>query len=101
MYAFNFTAYGIRVVGGFEVTITQSWAAEYWWSDPRKENGTASTAVGIYKEGNDGAIVDVIVYSSRVGVQVNGEANILDSIHTWSLANGNGKDRAAARSGAA
>lgn len=90
VYAFNFTQFGIRANAGFELTIMQTWVAEYWWSDPRKENGTASTAVGIWKNGNDGAIVDVIVFSARVGVQVSGGANILDSIHTWSLANGRG-----------
>lgn len=90
IYAFNFTQFGIRVNKGFEVTITESWAAEYSWADPRKENGTASVATGIYKDGNDGAITDVIVYSSRVGIEIGGEANILENLHTWSLANGNG-----------
>ena len=78
MYAFNFTQYGIRVSGGFEVTIMQSWAAEFWFDTPAKENGTASQAVGIYKDSNDGAIIDVVVFSSRIGVQVAGEANIVE-----------------------
>ena len=90
VYVFNFTQFGIRANAGFELTITQTWAAEFWWSNPRKENGTASTAVGIYKDGNDGAIIDVVVFSARTGVRVGGEANILDSIHTWSLANAHG-----------
>ena len=90
IYAFNFTTVGINVVKGFETTITESWAAEYSFADPRKENGTASVATGIFKNGNDGAITDVIVFSSRVGIEVGGEANILENLHTWSLANNNG-----------
>lgn len=40
--------------------------------DQRKENGTASVATGIYKNSNDGAILDVVVFSARVGLHVNG-----------------------------
>ena len=90
VYVLNFTEYGIRANNGFELTITQTWAAEFWFGDPRKENGTASTAVGIYKDGNDGAIIDVVVFSSKTGVVINGGANIVDSVHTWSLANAHG-----------
>jgi hypothetical protein len=90
VYVLNFTAFGIRANGGFELTIQQTWAAEFWFGDPRKENGTASSAVGIYKDGNDGAIIDVVVFSAKTGVIINGGANIVDSVHTWSLANAHG-----------
>jgi hypothetical protein len=90
VYAFNMTAFGIQVVGGFEVTVMQSWVGELWWSNPKKENGTASTAVGISKDGNDGDINDVVVFSSHIGLVINGGANSITQVHTWNLANGRG-----------
>jgi hypothetical protein len=65
IYAFNFTGVGIEVLSGHEVTVMQTWVGEYWWSDKRKENGTASTAVGIRVDGNDHIVDDVIVFSSH------------------------------------
>jgi hypothetical protein len=46
-------------------------------SDPRKENGTASTATGITLQGNDHYVTNTIVFSSKIGIGVYGEANIL------------------------
>ena len=90
VYIFNFTGFGMQIRGGFEVTVMQSWAGEFWWGDPRKENGTASTAVGISKDGNDGDVNDVVVFSSHIGLAINGEANSVTQVHTWNLANGRG-----------
>jgi hypothetical protein len=89
IYAFNFTGVGIEVLSGHEVTVMQTWVGEYWWSDKRKENGTASTAVGIRVDGNDHIVDDVIVFSSHVGLEVTGGANLISTVHTWNLANGN------------
>ena len=75
---------------GFELTVMQSWVGEFWFSDRRKENGTASTALGIDKNSNDGDVIDVVVFSSRIGLVVNGEANWISAVHTWNLADGNG-----------
>jgi hypothetical protein len=90
VYAFNFSAFGILANAGFELSIMQTWAAEYWFDDPRKENGTLTTAVGIYKNGNDGVIDDCVIFSSKIGLWVGGEANQINAVHTWNLANGNG-----------
>jgi len=90
VYVFNMTSFGIQVVGGFEVTVMQSWVGEYWWGNPNKENGTASTAVGISKDGNDGDVNDVVVFSSHIGLVINGGANSVQQVHTWNLANANG-----------
>jgi hypothetical protein len=91
LYAFNFSAFGILASAGFEVTIMQTWAAEFWFDDSRKENGTATgAAVGIYKDGNDGVIDDVVVFSSKIGLWLGGEANQVNAVHTWNLANGRG-----------
>jgi hypothetical protein len=91
VYAFNFSAFGILASAGFELTIMQTWAAEFWFSDPRKENGTATgNATGIFKDGNDGVVDDCVIFSSKVGLWVGGAANQVNSVHTWNLANGNG-----------
>jgi hypothetical protein len=74
IYAFNFSAFGILASAGFELTIMQTWAAEFWYSDPRKENGTATgAAVGIFKDGNDGVVDDCVIFSSKIGLWVGGE----------------------------
>lgn len=75
IYMFNFTAFGAHISRGFEVTLMQAWAGEYFWGTPKKENGTASVAVGVYKDGNDGVVDDLVVFSSKVGLWVGGEAN--------------------------
>ena len=83
IYVFNMTRFGIQVVGGFEVTVMQAWVGEFWWGDPRKENGTASTAVGISKDGNDGDVNDCVVFSSHVGLAINGEANAVTEVRRY------------------
>jgi len=70
--------------------VQQVWAGEYWWSDRRKENGTASNAVGIELNGNDHVVHDCVVFSSRIGVAVSGQADLVSDTHTWNLATGNG-----------
>ena len=91
IYAFNFTKFGILANAGFELTIMQVWAAEFWFDDNRKENGTATgSAVGIYKDGNDGVVDDCVIFSSKIGLWIGGEANQINAIHTWNLANANG-----------
>ena len=90
VYAFNFTQVGMSLNDGFELTVMQSWAGEFWYSDPRKENGTVSSAVGISKNSNDGDVIDVVVFSSNIGLVVNGEANYIEAVHTWNLANAHG-----------
>lgn len=88
-FLFNFTQAGILIDGGHEVMVTETWLGEFAYSDRRKENGTASTATGIMINGNDHVVANTIVFSSHVGVAVNGAANLLTGVHTWNLATGN------------
>lgn len=90
MFFLNFTTSGIQLDGGHEVMIHETWLGEFLYSDSRKENGTASVAVGIQINGNDHYVTNTIVFSSHVGVQINGAADILDGVHTWNLALSNG-----------
>ena len=90
LYVLNFTTHGIYVSSGHEVNIIETWLGEYWWTDPRKENGTYTKAVGIQFDGNDHIVDNVIVFSSYIGILINGEANIINNAHTWNLATNNG-----------
>ena len=44
------------------------------------------SATGIWLDGNDHYLTNVIVFSSHVGVMVSGNANIITGVHTWNLA---------------
>ena len=87
-FVVNFTTAGINVTGGHGVMVHESWFGEYLYSDPRKENGTASTAVGVLLNGNDHFVSNVIVYSAKIGIHVAAAANLLTGVHTWNLARG-------------
>ena len=84
---FGFTTAGVMIAGGHEMMITDTWVAAYFWSSPMKEK---TNATGIVVAGNDHYVSDTIVFSSRVGVQLTGAANILTGVHTWNCATGNG-----------
>jgi hypothetical protein len=86
----NFTTSGVQLDGGHEVMVHESWFGEFLYSDSRKENGTASTAIAVLINGNDHIVSNVIVFSSKIGVQVNGGANLIENVHTWNLALSNG-----------
>jgi hypothetical protein len=91
VYLLGFTSTGARVTKGFEVTVMQAWAAEFWYGDPRKEDGNATgNTTGIFKEGNDGVVTDCVIFSSRIGLWVAGGANAVSTVHTWNLATGHG-----------
>ena len=84
---FGFNSTGIKVAGGHETMISDTWVAAYFWNQPEKEKNGAT---GILLAGNDHYISNVIVYSARVGIELTGAANIVDGAHTWNCATGNG-----------
>lgn len=66
------------------------WLGEYLYSDPRKENGTASTAIGIDIIGNDHFVTNTIVYSAKIGIfhqgdETFGETRLLKVCKLWVL----------------
>ena len=85
----GFTRAGVSVLGGHEVQIENSWFGQYVYSDPRKEHGNA---IGIEVIGNDHDILNVVVYSAKVGIYMRGAANLIWNAHTWNDATGNGGD---------
>uniref|UniRef100_A0A6B2L5B9 Rhamnogalacturonase A/B/Epimerase-like pectate lyase domain-containing protein n=1 Tax=Arcella intermedia TaxID=1963864 RepID=A0A6B2L5B9_9EUKA len=87
MFFLGFQNAGIRVSGGHETMIHETWLGQYLYSDPRSSNPTAN---GIELLGNDHYITNTIVFSSRVGVLITGAANLLTGVHTWNLASSEG-----------
>lgn len=84
---FGFRETGIALDGGHEAMISDTWVAAYFWSDPLKERNNAT---GIAINGNDHYVSNTIVFSALVGVSLSGAANILQGVHTWNCATGNG-----------
>eukprot|EP00047_Mylnosiga_fluctuans_P009251 m.10672 g.10672 ORF g.10672 m.10672 type:complete len:477 (+) comp2543_c0_seq1:149-1579(+) len=83
----GFNQAGVRIDGGHETMVVDTWLAEYYWSEPTPN---ASVSIGVQINGNDHYLDDVIVFEyAKVGVEVNGAANILSGVHTWNLG-GNG-----------
>lgn len=90
----GFKREGIKVDGGHEVMIVDTWLAECYWSkfsplaktDPCSPEWT-SESVGIQINGPDAYLENVIVFGfARVGVEINGHANVLYGVHTWNSA---------------
>jgi hypothetical protein len=84
---FGFVETGVLLAGGHEAMISETWVAAYFWSDPKKEHNDAT---GIAVAGNDHFVLNTIVFSARVGVDVIGAANKITNVHTWNCATGNG-----------
>jgi hypothetical protein len=54
----GFKQFGVHIVAGHEVMVTNAWICEYYWSDKHDSN---STSVGIQIDGNDHILMDVRV----------------------------------------
>jgi hypothetical protein len=83
-YILNFTTVGIEVNSGHEVMIDQTWLGEtnfdFNYSDPTAPPPKA-TAISIHS--NDHYILDSIVFSSLLGLEVHGAANMINGLHVW------------------
>ena len=77
---------GVTATGGHSLFLLNAWFGEFLYSDPRKGNYEDSTATSINLNNPDNLINHVIVYSSRVGVNITGPASVLTNVHTWNLA---------------
>jgi hypothetical protein len=82
-YLLNFTEYGIRVVGGHEVFIDETWLGETNFDFPYKDHKFGPRATAIEINSNDHYIVNSIVFSSKIGVDVRGAANLISGVHVW------------------
>lgn len=78
----GFNDAGLRVIGGHETILSDSWLAEYYWSD--KHDPTASRSIAVDLHGQDNFVSNVIVFDyASTGILVDGAATILTGVHTW------------------
>jgi len=90
----GFKQEGIKIDGGHETMIVDTWLAECYWSQfaplmpwDKCSPEWSSKSVGIQLNGPDNYLENVIVFGfTRVGVEVNGHANVLYGVHTWNSA---------------
>lgn len=93
----GFRKQGIRIDGGHEVMVVETWLAECYWSNFEPLGGPCigsgaepewkSVSVGIQINGPDNYLENVIVFGfTRVGVEINGHMNVLYGVHTWNSA---------------
>jgi hypothetical protein len=81
-YALNFTAYGIQINAGHEVLVDRSWLGETNF-DYRFSPTDLPQSVAIETNGNDHYILNTVVFSSKVGLAINGAANYVSGVHVW------------------
>jgi hypothetical protein len=78
----GFVEAGLRVDGGHETILSDSWLAEYYWSD--KHDPASSRSIAVELNGEDNFVSNTIVFDyAKLGVLVNGAATILTGVHTW------------------
>ena len=81
-YILNFTEYGVQINAGHEVMIDRCWLGETNFDFPfDMEHPPRSTAIQI--NGHDHFVLNTIVFSSKVGLEVSGSANVLTNVHVW------------------
>jgi hypothetical protein len=81
-YFLNFSAYGMQVNAGHEVMLDRAWLGESNFDHPwTQANPPQSIAIQI--NGNDHYILNTVVFSSKIGLEVNGAANRIDGVHVW------------------
>jgi hypothetical protein len=87
LFIVNFTTVGVDIEAGHEVELHESWIGSCWYTPPSVcwLNATAlNDTVGVLINGNDHMLAQVVVFAARSGIIVNGAANLLTSVHTWS-----------------
>jgi hypothetical protein len=80
---------------GHEVELHESWVGSCWYTPPSAcwLNASAlGNTVGVLINGNDHLLNQVVVFAGLVGVEVNGAANILTTVHTWNTQSGSVPD---------
>jgi hypothetical protein len=81
-YLLNFTSYGVQINGGHELMISRCWLGETNFDYPFSKTDLP-TAIAIQVNGNDHYIQSTVVFSSKIGLEVNGAANYITGVHVW------------------
>eukprot|EP00051_Salpingoeca_urceolata_P012150 m.150747 g.150747 ORF g.150747 m.150747 type:complete len:494 (-) comp17391_c0_seq1:77-1558(-) len=82
-YFLNFTQYGVQINEGHEVMMDRVWLGETNFDFDHQRFGRSPNATAIQINGNDHFITNTIVFSSLVGLEVNGAANKVLGVHVW------------------
>lgn len=84
LYVAHFVAAGVRVEGGHETHVHNSWFGEWLWSEGHPKtalNAVTGTAIDI--EGQDAWVSDVIVFSALRGIVMGGGAAVISNCHIY------------------
>jgi hypothetical protein len=82
-YFLNFTAYGVQINAGHEVMMDRCWLGETNFDFDHVARGVAPNATAIQINGNDHYILNTVVFSSKIGLEVNGAADYITGVHVW------------------
>jgi hypothetical protein len=78
----GFSEVGIRINGGHETMVIESWLASYYWGEDPPSRKVASSAIEV--NGEDNYLTNVIIFGGqRQGVLITGGVNVLSNVHSW------------------
>ena len=84
VYVHHYVSYGVQVVGGHEVHVSNSWFGEWAWSEGvggRPKQNLTGTALEI--DGQDHWLTDIVVFSGLQGIVLHGGASVLTNTHIY------------------
>ena len=82
-YFLNFTEYGVQINAGHEVQMDRCWLGETNFDFDHEKQGAKPNATAIQVNGNDHYILNTVVFSSKIGLEVNGAADYVSGVHVW------------------
>ncbi|KAJ4912721.1 Pectin lyase-like superfamily protein [Raphanus sativus] len=84
-YFLHFTTHGIKVQGGHETYISNTFLGQHSTvGGDRQEREFSGTGIDI--SSNDNAITDVVIFSAGIGILLNGQANMVTGVHCYNKA---------------
>ena len=81
-YFLNFTEFGLQINAGHEVMMDRCWLGETNFDFDHKQHGVSPNATAIQINGNDHYILNTIVFSAKIGLEVNGAADYVTGVRT-------------------
>ena len=82
-YFLNFTQFGLQINAGHEVMTDRVWLGETNFDFDHEKFNRKPNATAIQINGNDHYILNTIVFSSKIGLEVNGAADYVTGVHVW------------------
>ncbi|WZZ25005.1 hypothetical protein YC2023_008406 [Brassica napus] len=84
-YFLHFTTHGIKVQGGHETYISNTFLGQHSTvGGDRQERQFSGTGIDI--SSTDNAITDVVIFSAGIGILLNGQANMVTGVHCYNKA---------------